>query len=231
MKEVSAQNESKHQREMILRHLGSGIAVVVSLALMVSFINRAYSVPAPVQATPYDGVTLYRGLFFGSGPVAGKIPTIRKAGPYFPAEYKRLEGEIIKYLQAKDPQYFERFAQDIQSGDRVRVAAAIRSTNKLQKEALLEVTKTSRTQFASQVQRLRNEPEPEPSPEPAKDLQIVIIYCLFIPIVTAVVASKAQPNELKGLSFEQYVNEIVVAVPKTRDVRPVVRPPVAKPSE
>jgi SdpC family antimicrobial peptide len=213
MKGSAPQSESKHQqRATAFRRLSCGVVVVLGVALAVSFINRVYSVPEPVQARPYDGVTLYRGLFFASGPVAGKIPSIGKVASYLPAEYKNLEGQIIKYIQGKDPNYFVGFAKEIQSGDRVRVAAAIKKTNKLHREALIETTKNSNTQFASQVRRLKDQPEPEP--ETAKD--VATIVCLYVPIVVgSAVATKAPPNELKGLSFERYVDEIVRTVPKT----------------
>ena len=64
-----------------LRRLTSLIAVVLAVALASTLINRVYSIPLEAPAAPYDGVTLYRALFFASGPVAGKIPTIQKKRP------------------------------------------------------------------------------------------------------------------------------------------------------
>src|SRR5215471_2582610 len=102
-----------------------GVATALVLLLVLSFINLGYTSPQRTSATPYDGQTLFRGLFFGSGPVAAKVPTVTKVAPYFPAEYKSVESQVIKYLQTRDPTFFDRFAKDIQSGDRVRIAAAI----------------------------------------------------------------------------------------------------------
>ena len=202
-----------------------GLTVVLILAITVistnvSSINRVAPVSEHVQASPYDGVTLYRGLFFASGPVATKIPTLRKAAPYFPAAYKSLEGQMINYMRQKDPTFFDRFAREIQSGDRVRVAEALRSTNKLQKQAVLEATKNSRTPFAVEVRRrstiLRADPETDKDKDIAlvvvtdKDIAIVLIY-----VITDIPVAET-PTELKGLKFEQYVDEVVRTVPRAR---------------
>lgn len=211
---MEKRNGSK--RATIFRYLSTVLAVALSVTLIAAFIDKAYSVPTPVQAVRYDGITLYRGLFFGSGPVASKIPSIGKVAPYFPAEYKNLEGQITRYIQAKDPNYFNRFAVEIQSGDRLRVAEAIRNTNKLQKEAMIAATRDSRTAFAAQVRRLSDQrrPSAEPEPEVIKDFATCII--LFAHIVTENVGGIKPPlRELKGLSFEKFVDEIVRAVPRT----------------
>jgi SdpC family antimicrobial peptide len=221
MKENALPSEAKHQqRATAIRRLGSGVAVVLAVALTVTLINSVYSVPAPVPAVPYDGVTLYRALFFASGPVASKIPTIQKAAPYLPKEYKNLEGQIIKYIQGKDPNFFVGFAREIQSGDRVRVAAAIKNTHKLQKEALLEVTKNSKAQFATQVRRLKVQQEPEPEAE--NDANVAVEIIVFVVLFVAVLweSPQSRANAQKGLSFERYVDEIVRAVPKTAEVKP-----------
>lgn len=211
--ELWRQSTEKGQprRSMIIARLRNGLAVLLALALTGTVINRVYSVPPAPPAVPYDGLTLYRALFFGVGPLAAKIPTIRKSAPYFPAEYKSLEGEMTKYIQRKDPKFFERFAGDIQSGDRVKVAAAIKSANKLQRESLFAVAKNSNTQFASQVRRVSDQPQPQPTPELITDVVIII---LDIGIILANVTTKTLPDALKGLSFERYVDEIVHAVPK-----------------
>jgi SdpC family antimicrobial peptide len=206
MEESALPRKSRsQQRVTAFRRLGGSLVVVLAVALTATLINSVYSVQRPVPAAPYDGITLYRGLFFASGPVASKIPTLSKTGSYFPAEYKSLEDQIIRYIQAKDPKFFESFAREIQSGDRVRVGQAIRSTNKLQKEALFEITKNSKTQFASQLRQSNA----EPSPDAGKDL-----CTLLIAIVHFVFQVKPPIQELQGLTFERYVDEVVRAVPR-----------------
>ncbi len=220
MNESALPSEAKSQpRATAFRRLGAGLAIVLAVALTLSFINSVYSVREPEQARAYDGVTLYRGLFFASGPVASKIPTIQKAAPYLPADYKKLEPQIIRYIEKKDPAYFDNFAKDIQSGDRVRVAEAIKRTTKVQREALLEVTKNSQVGFAAQVRRLKVQQEPEPEAE--NDANVAIEVLVFVVFFVTVFweSPRSRPTALKGLSFERYVDEVTRAVPKVRSVR------------
>ncbi len=201
------------QHIIIFKSLSAAVAVVVAVALTVSLVNRVYSLPQRPEATPYDGVTLYRALFFASGPVANRIPTIVRVGPYLPSEYKDLEGQLIEYIRGKDQNFFDRFAREIQSGDRVRVLAAIKSANALQKESVIAVTSNSRTRFASEVRRERAaaaEPSPQPSPGVITDLA----SCAIIVAIVHVLTGPSVPSELKGLSVERYIDEIVRAVPK-----------------
>lgn len=224
MKESVLSSETKSQpRATLLRRLSSVLAVILAGALTVSFINSVYSGQESVQVRPYDGVTLYKALFFASGPVASKIPTIQKGAPYLPAEYKRLESQIIRYIQEKDPKFFDNFAKDIQSGDRVRVAEAIKRTSKLQRVALLEVTKNTQAPFATQVRRLRVQQEPEPEAENDANVAIEILVFVLIFVTVFWESPKSRPSELKGLNFERYVDEITRAVPKARSPRTPVR--------
>jgi len=221
MNESALPSEAKFQpRAIAFRRLGAGLAIVLAVVLTLSFINSVYSVREPEQArAAYDGVTLYRGLFFASGPVASKIPTIQKAAPYLPADYKKLEPQIIRYIQKKDPAYFDNFAKDIQSGDRVRVAEAIKRTSKLQREALLEVTKNSQVGFGAQVRRLRVQQQPEPEAENDANVAVEILVFVVLFVTVFWESPKSRPTELKGLSFERYVDEVTRAVPKVRNVR------------
>ncbi|HUQ34668.1 MAG TPA: hypothetical protein VM095_21295 [Pyrinomonadaceae bacterium] len=212
---ILRRNSKRWKAVQTFNRFGSSIAVVLVLALSVTSLNQVYSISEQAQTAPYDGITLYRGLFFASGPVVNKIATLNKASRYFTPEYKGLEGQVIKYLQGNDPTFFDNFAREIQSGDRARVAAVIRNTNKLQREALIAVTRKSRSRFASQVRQLTAQAEPSPDTDVAKDIAIIVI--LYVPVITMVVAAdKAMPVEMKGLKFDQYVDEIVKAVPKMR---------------
>jgi SdpC family antimicrobial peptide len=221
MNEISPQTESRQlPRAAIVRRLSSAVAIVAAVAVTISFINSVYSDPQKVQAArPYDGLTLYRALFFASGPVAAKIPTIQKAAPYLPADYKNLEGQITKYIQAKDPAYFDNFARDIQSGDRVRVSEAIKRTSKLQREAMLAVTTRSKAQFATQVRRLRVEKEPDPEAENDANVAVEVLVFVLIFVTVFWESPKSRPTQLKGLSFERYVDEVTRAVPKAQTLK------------
>jgi len=201
--------------------IASGVvcgAAVILLAFMLAFAkmhaNSSGSAQVRGQVPTYDGVTLYRALFFGSGQLATQIPTLRKITPYYPAEYKSLEGKAIDYIKAKDPSFFDSFARDIQSGDRVKVGQALKRANIVQKDAILDLTRNYQTPFASDMRRMRAEPEPSPSPEPF--VQVVWIVCLYVPIVVSAASVRLPIADTKGLTFERYVDEIVQSVPRSR---------------
>lgn len=216
MNEAESGHRSQARPTWRRKWLYEGVASLLLILLVFAVVNHGVSTAQrPAQRAEqrtgqlqYDGITLFKGLFFASGPVPSRIPTIGRVAPYFPSEYKNLESQVITSIQRRDPTFFDRFAGDIQSGDRVRISAAIKEGNKLHRQTLLEITKGSRTQFATQVRGLAalRESDPEPSPEPQKDVGVIV--CLFVPIVVSAVTVKLPPNLQKGLSFERYVDEI-----------------------
>lgn len=213
---IESDSSRASRQTLTPRLIYQGLAGLLVLLLVAVMVNHSVSsaqrtaqrTAQPTAQIQYDGITLFRGLFFASGPVLSRVPTMGKVAPYFPAEYKNFESQVIRSIQTKDPTFFDRFAKDIQSGDRVRIAAAIKEGNNLHRQSLLEATRSSRTPFASRVRGLASlrESDPEPSPEPAKD--IVVIVCLFVPIYVSAVTVKLPPNLQKGLSFDRYVDEI-----------------------
>jgi SdpC family antimicrobial peptide len=211
------------------------VAVILVLSLAVPVAGWGQEAPRSAKTAPYDGQTLYRALFFGTGPLVKKIPTLSTASRYLPADYKALQGPAIKYIQAKDPAFFPNFAGEIQSGDRVKVAAAIRNANVIQKEALVAVTKESNTRIASSIRRMTTEAPREKEPEAENDANVAIEVVVWVAVLVVVLLFWEQPPpaEVKGLSFERYVDEIVRTVPKTSVVaRPeVLRPKPAPPRQ
>jgi len=174
------------------------------------------------QPTALDGVTLYRALFFASGPLGQKIPTLQKARPFLPPDYVSMQDTMIKQIRQKDPKFFDTFAAEIQSGDHVRVAAELLRANAVQRDTLRELTKTRDTQFAKNVQRLTPEilARPVETPEVEGNVAVFVIAIVLIVALAVVIAPEAKPEALKGLSFERYVNEIVQNVPAASTVTP-----------
>jgi len=215
-----------------------GLAVALMIAIIFQSVDIAHAQqatqPAPkvetatvkVQPRPYDGKTLYEALFFASGPLATKIPTVQKAAPYFPAEYKSLEPSIEKYILANNPTFFQNFANDIQSGNRVRVAAAIKSANVQQRAALIAVTKDSKTPLGTRVRTLGSAPEPD---EPENDANVAVEVLVWVLVLVVAFLETPRPTELSGLTFDTYIDEIVRAVPKVPVVKAPIAPIVSKP--
>src|SRR5437870_2246999 len=109
---------------------GSG-AKFIALLLVFAIVGTTNYGVAQTKPETYNGETLYRGLFFASGPVAAKIPTVQRVERYLPPEYKALEDKVVQHIKSTNPTFFPNFEKEIQSGDHLRVAAAISQAAKL----------------------------------------------------------------------------------------------------
>jgi SdpC family antimicrobial peptide len=128
-----------------------GLAVL--LASLILYLGCAVPATAksptiePQPSLQYDGKTIFLGVFLDDGPVAKLFPEIwenptvvgyrdeaLKAGSEEQATAARQA--LIAALQAQDPTFFDRFGKEMQSGDRIRVKAAMTEAgNRLMKEA------------------------------------------------------------------------------------------------
>ncbi|MEP6993995.1 MAG: hypothetical protein ABI968_05685 [Acidobacteriota bacterium] len=74
---------------------------------------------------PLEGETIFRGLFFGSGPVARMLPEIWSlTGLPHPDPDAPLTGDqtaLLGRLAADDPSFFDRFGRAMSSGDRLLI--------------------------------------------------------------------------------------------------------------
>lgn len=96
--------------------------------------SGASSITARLERTNYDGQTLLRGLFFGIGPVAELFPEIwdsprvrqlREANQLSPELLSKNVDAMIGKLNEEQPKFWVSFADNVQSGDRVRIEKAI----------------------------------------------------------------------------------------------------------
>jgi len=86
-----------------------------------------------VTGNQFDGVTVFRGVLLGSGPVADLLPEIwdGELGQYRkflsnPDETTAaLQERIISEIGNRDSTFFERFGNEIQSGDHLRIQRAL----------------------------------------------------------------------------------------------------------
>jgi len=106
-----------------------------------SVASKGFAEPAKA-ATPnlnrYSTEELARGMFFGDGPVAEAIPTVRNnflltdkvKDPQALAQQREAIGFIVQKTKEANPAAFESFRQDVLSGDHVRISAAMGSMSK-----------------------------------------------------------------------------------------------------
>ncbi len=105
---------------------------------------------ASEKASGYDGETIFRGLYFGQGPVAQKFPEIWKQERYL--ERKRLltekdekqiseiQNKIVARLREEDKDFFDHFGKTLQSGDHVAIQKTLDETTNLMFAAVRKET-------------------------------------------------------------------------------------------
>jgi SdpC family antimicrobial peptide len=192
-----------------------GVAVALVLALLSALVGVT---PSNAQAPRHDGATLFRGLFFGTGPIAAQIPTIRKVAPHLPVEYRQLEDQVVRHLQTQDPNFFPQFAKELQSGDHVRVAKELRRARQLNVDAVLALTKNSQSDFAKAARQYREEVRAGRI-NPDDHLNCIAVAAAAVVVIVYAWAwfwdrSRVEAD-FKGFTFEKYVDEVVRALAAT----------------
>jgi SdpC family antimicrobial peptide len=117
------------------------------LASLMLYMGCAVPATAQQPNLRYDGETIFRGVFLDDGPVTKLFPEIwenptvvgyRDQAVQAGSEEQAAAGQqaLIAALRAQDPTFFDRFGKEMQSGDRIRIKAAMtEARNRLIKEA------------------------------------------------------------------------------------------------
>ncbi|MGB0035103.1 MAG: hypothetical protein WBP79_06485 [Candidatus Acidiferrales bacterium] len=105
---------------------------------------------AAEKAARYDGETVFRGLYFGQGPVAQKLPEIWKQERYIerrkqlsPADERRIneiQDKIVADIKANHKEFLEHFGRVLQSGDHVAIQKELNEATSLAFAALRKET-------------------------------------------------------------------------------------------
>ena len=129
---------------MIFRH---PIRSVIGLGLLALALATLTSTPVaqaqPPSPSHFDGVTVFRGIYFGNGPVARLLPeiwdapSVRHIRPALTSpKTLAVEAQLIHRLQQRDPRFFDRFASQLQSGNPVMVSAGLHEANSTLRDVL-----------------------------------------------------------------------------------------------
>lgn len=123
------------RKRFVIRVAGACIATSV-----LAFGAAAATQPAATENHKgrLDGVTLFRGLFLGSGPVAGVIPNAAGVPGNMDPLLAELETPVLDRVQDAAPDFMDRFGIAIQSGNPVLVGKAVREGSSLFREALVD---------------------------------------------------------------------------------------------
>lgn len=127
--------------------LVAGIAVNGSRAqpLLNGLCDRSLGLRPPTCRSPrlpyvFDGETLFKGLFFGQGPVAALFPEIteRLKSIKPTPEADLFVTQVIARLRQHDRSYFDRLAAGLQSGDHLAIEATMDHASRVFLKALQE---------------------------------------------------------------------------------------------
>ncbi|MEP6993996.1 MAG: hypothetical protein ABI968_05690 [Acidobacteriota bacterium] len=108
----------------------------VAILALAGVILTGMPAGAEGQTSPrYDGETLFRGILFGVGPVGDLFPEVWKDARtmgYAPedAAATAVRERLIAEIAHRDPAFLSAFAEDMQSGDQLRVQGAVGSAIK-----------------------------------------------------------------------------------------------------
>lgn len=111
-------------------------AQIFSVVWSLLLVNLAYAGVGGYERGPVrviSGEVIFRGLFFGNGPVANMFPEIwgspqlaTYASRLNDPDVLALEDRLIERLRADNPGFFVNFAQEMRSGDQLRIQDAMR---------------------------------------------------------------------------------------------------------
>jgi|GEM_PF-1287505 len=123
-------------KKKILCLCRQGLAVCLASLIACNAIPTSSSsaTAARLERIRYDGETLLRGLFFGVGPVADFFPEIwdnprirqlKEASQLSPEMQLKNVDAIMAKLTQDHPKFWASFADNMQSGDRVRIEKGV----------------------------------------------------------------------------------------------------------
>lgn len=86
-------------------------------------------------AAGLDGETIFRGIFFGKGPVAELFPELWSHSPRLEpdeaAKLAELENRIVERMKSLDPSFFDRFRKAMTSGNHLRIDDGLKEAARL----------------------------------------------------------------------------------------------------
>jgi SdpC family antimicrobial peptide len=164
----------RNQRTRIAFAIALAIALVVGTNAAPAALARSDS-GGSTSSTPaaamFDGRTLFSAIFFATGPAAALLPARA-----FPAPTADQARTIVDGINAADPSFFKKFADDVRTGDRVVIREALNNAARLLEQVIQGSFETTL--------------DCDPSVDPTCDPSLGIVLALRVDIaIVAVVAA------------------------------------------
>jgi SdpC family antimicrobial peptide len=161
----------RDKRASIAFVIAFALALVIGTITPVTAVARSDGGSGSSTATTtFDGQTLFSAIFFATGPAAARLPA--RAFPEPTADQART---IVSGINAADPAFFKKFADDIRTGDRVVIREALNNAARM-----LEMVITAAYNATMDC---------DPTVDPTCDPSLGIVLALRIDIAIVVVVA------------------------------------------
>jgi SdpC family antimicrobial peptide len=133
-----------------MRRFHCAIALVVVASLIIFLVRPGLSAATSDKAQGHQkhrGEEVFRGLLFGEGDIAEKFPQIWKhpqvveqmKKPGRQEQWNIFKEKVIAGIKKKDKTFFDRFGEEIQSGDHLRIMDILNESGEAIKGQLMDL--------------------------------------------------------------------------------------------
>ncbi|GAB3802545.1 hypothetical protein GCM10028819_31520 [Spirosoma humi] len=154
----------------------------------------------------YSGEEMFRGLFFGEGRYAEAIPELQSLQMSYskklakPADVKvvnQLRSQVVHYIQAQQPRFFDNLQVAFESGNPTKVQTALESGRAITAKAVEHIMKDkNKTQF-----EIRRE---------AGTCIVIANYCTIILLCAVIIM--IQPEEIAQGGSKLLTEQLVASI-------------------
>jgi SdpC family antimicrobial peptide len=154
----------------ILRKRLANMYAVAPLVVLMMFIGVRLGA-APAATIDYSGEDLFRGIFYGEGPVADRLPYVSDLNPgeFLEKgdelqEYQDLKEEIIAGLSANNPSFFDNFRSQMLSSNHLTIQRGLEDAAEAIQEVSMQIARVSKVsgEMANASQEVENLLENDP---------------------------------------------------------------------
>ena len=131
----------------IRKYLKSISSLLAFLVLLVSCTQYDSSVDDDLAINQSNGEELFKGIFFGNGPIASKLSNYadyENLKSQFTSEQKTafmsLQNSLIAHIKNESPEFFVNFKNSINTGNQIIIRNELKNSKEFLKNAIEEIT-------------------------------------------------------------------------------------------
>lgn len=185
--------------------LFAGLAVTIGSGEALAATVERGDVSGTRPRARYNGETIFRGLIFGIGPVARLVPEIWDtnmlsaiSAPEMKEKWAEVTDRVVTGIRTRDAGFFDRFAEQMQSGDQVTIDQGFR-------EAAGLITEVATQEFGA----------PPPSADGAGVGQCVVVFIAVFVAANAIFALNAVAQYNLAIFVQAFIASNVILIGDT----------------